>query len=99
MLCAALTRTPRVEQELARLLHKQGAAGCRTHGEQQSFLFSLPAQTATDYIAQLLHNVGGQLVLRGTHSPRGDNLKGGTSCPMTLVLHCLSRELLHHLQA
>jgi len=70
----ALTRTPRVEQKLTILLHKQGAAGCWTHGEQQSSLFSLAVQTATDYIAQLLHNVGRQLVLRGTHCPR-------TRCP------------------
>ena len=75
-----------MEQELARLLHKQGAAGCRTHGEQQSSLFSLAVQTARDYmyLAQLLHNVGGQQLLRG-HIILGPDALGGrgprTSCP------------------
>ena len=43
----ALTQTPGVEQELARLLHKYGAARCQTHGDQQSSLFSPVVQTAT----------------------------------------------------
>ena len=44
VVCAALIRTLRGERELTRLLHKQGAAGCLTHGEQQSYsilVFSL----------------------------------------------------------
>ena len=38
VVCAALIKTLRGERELrARLLHKQGAAGHLTHGEQQSY--------------------------------------------------------------
>ena len=37
VVCAALIRTMRGERELTRLLHKQGAAGRLTHGEQQSY--------------------------------------------------------------
>ena len=74
---------PQVEQELARPLR---AAGCQTHGEQQSSLFSLAVQTTT---AQLLNNVGGHIILGpdvlGEHvvlgpAVRGDNFSGSKYC-------------------